>query len=236
MANGVLDVMVFTPVYRLEEQTVQALMALEGGPVTLVLQRDNPRRSDDARRDGWDNHLHQYQRGYDLFMAGRFDAMLVIESDIIPPPDALARLAALPCDVAYGAYVFRQGPGDVVNVLERYYKWPRQARNMGESLTVRGLWAAAMKQGVVDCSGSGLGCTLIRRPVLESAPFLPKADGSGFFDWEWTQTVYAQGWRMMADCLLHCGHVNEDGRVLWPAGLDTAAAAYSTGGGDDGVS
>lgn len=214
-----MDVMVFTPVYRLEPQTVQALMALEpgDGAVTLVLQRDNPRRSDDARRDGWDNHLHQYQRGRELFLASRCDAMLVIESDIIPPADTLTRLAALPADVVYGCYVFRQGTGDVVNILERYYPWPQQARNMGESLTVRGLWGAAMRQGVIDCSGSGLGCVLIRRAVLEAAPFEPKRDGGGFFDWQWTQEIYTQGWRMMADCNLHCGHVDEDGRVLWPS-------------------
>jgi hypothetical protein len=87
---------------------------------------------------------------------------------------------------------------------------------MGESLTIRGLWPAALQQGIIDCSGSGLGCTLIRRHVLERAPFEP-APGGGFFDWHWTQTVYAQGWRMMADCLLHCGHVDTDGTVLWPA-------------------
>lgn len=212
-----MDVMVFCPVYRLEPETVQALCGLAwDGPLTVMWQRDNPRRTGDERADGWANHLHQYQRGYETFMAGRYDAMLVIESDIIPPEDTLQRLAGLPCDVAYGAYVFRQGTGDVVNILERYYQWPRQARNMGESLTVRGLWGAALAQGVVDCSGSGLGCVLIRRHVLEQAPFL-EAPGGGFFDWHWTQTVYAQGWRMMADCLLHCGHVTPDRRVLWPS-------------------
>lgn len=210
-----MDVMVFTPVYRLEPQTIEALMALDhDGPLTLVMQRDNPQQSDDTRADGWVNHLHQYQRGRELFLQGRYDAMLVIESDIIPPPDTLRRLTALPADVAYGCYQFRQS--DVVNILERYYPWPRQARNMGESLTVRGLWGAALAQGVIDCSGSGLGCTLIRRQVIEEAPFLVPANG-GFFDWEWTQTVYAQGWRMMADCHLHCGHVDDDGRVLWPS-------------------
>ncbi len=103
-----MDVMVFCPVYRLEPETVQALCALRwDDPLTVVWQRDNPAQTGDERADGWANHLHQYQRGYETFMAGRFDAMLVIESDIIPPEDTLERLAALPCDVAYGAYVFR---------------------------------------------------------------------------------------------------------------------------------
>ena len=219
-----MDVMVFTPVYRLEPQTVQALLALEPGEaaVTLVLQRDNPRRTDDARVDGWHNHLHQYQRGRELFLAGSFDAMLVVESDIIPPPDALLRLAALPCDVAFGAYLFRQGTHHV-NIVERRDPWPAQVRSMDGVLTAtEGLWRAAQAVGVIDCNGSGLGCTLIRRAVLEAAPFVGDPHG-GFFDFSWVQTVTVQGWRMMADCGLHCGHVDTDGRVLWPEVFDGAA-------------
>lgn len=209
------DVMVFTPVLRLEPETLRAMTALVwGGPLTIVWQRDNPVASGDARADGYQNHLHQYLRGQELFFSGRYDALLVIESDIIPPPDTLQRLAALPGDVAYGAYMFRGGR--VVNILERYYGWPRQARNMGETLTSRGLWDAAVKQGVIDCSGSGLGCVLIQRRVLEQVPFQAPEHG-GFFDWDWTQAVYRAGFRMMADTAVQCGHVDTTGEVLWPS-------------------
>lgn len=211
----VRDVMVFTPVLRLEPETVAAVFAMEwDGPLSILLQRDNPIATGDARRDGYANHLHQYQRGRELFLAGGYDAMLVIESDVIPPADTLKRLAALPGDVAYGCYVFRGGR--VVNVLERYYGWPRQARNMGESLTVRGLYDAAVRQGVIDCSGSGLGCVLIKRHVIEATPFEAPADG-GFFDWDWTQAVYRAGYRMMADMAVQCGHIDTTGEVLWPS-------------------
>lgn len=211
----VQDVLVFTPILRLEPETVRGLLALQwDGALSVVLQRDNPISSGDARADGYANHLHQYHRSQELFLAGRYDAMLVIESDIIPPADTLMRLAALPADVAYGAYMFRGGR--VVNILNRYYEWPRQARNMGESLSFRGLWDAACTQGVIDCSGSGLGCTLIHRRVLETTPFRAPADG-GFFDWDWTQAVYSAGHRMMADTRVQCGHVDTDGSVLWPS-------------------
>jgi hypothetical protein len=141
--------------------------------------------------------------------------MLVIESDIIPPADTLRRLAACEADIAYGCYLFRGG--EVVNVLDRYYAWPKQARNMGESLMVRsGLWEAAKKKGIIDCSGSGFGCVLIRRRVLEETPFEAPKD-PGFFDWDWTQTVYSKRYLMRADCQLWCGHKDTDGRVLWPS-------------------
>ena len=209
------DVLVFTPVLRLEPETVTGIFAMEwDGPLSILYQRDNPVTGDGLRAAGYQNHLHQYQRGRELFLCGGYDALLVIESDIIPPPDTLTRLAVLPADIAYGAYMFREGR--VVNVLERYKPWPRQARNMGESLSVRGLWQSAVSQGVIDCSGSGFGCVLIQRHVIEAMPFEPAVEG-GFFDWQWTQAVYSAGYRMMADTAVQCGHKDTTGEVLWPS-------------------
>ena len=216
---GVSDVLIFMPVLRLEPATVGALFDLDwAGPLTLVLQKDNPHVGEDARAVGIRNHSHQYQRGRELFLSGWYDAMLVIESDIIPPRDTLKRLAALPADVAYGVYLFRGEPGHPrqVNILERYKGWPAQGRNVGEPLTARGLYAAAVRAGVIDCSGSGLGCVLIRRHVIEAVPFgAPK--GAGHFDTTWTRAVYRAGFRMMADMNVRCGHVDPGGEVWWPS-------------------
>ena len=230
------DVLVFCPVLRLEPATVRALVGLEwGGPLSVLLQKDNPRQRDSrqeragmtaaaVREDQWADHLWQYQRGRDLFLEGGFDALLVIESDIVPPADTLQRLAALldgGADLAYGVYLFRGG--DAVNILERYY-WDRPlvkgkrkaARNIGESLTMRpGLYAAACERGVIECSGSGLGCVLIKRHVIEAVPFEAPKD-PGFFDWAWTQAVYSAGYLMQADMGIKCGHITAEGRELWP--------------------
>ena len=208
------DVMVFCPVYRLEPETVAAIFALEwDGPITYHFQRDNPLQCDTERETGIRNHHHQYRRGREMFLRGDYDAMLVIESDIIPPPDTLERLAAIDADVAYGAYVFRVSP--VVNIFERYYEG---AANIGESLTVRGKWPWALKQGVVDCSGAGLGCVLIKRHVLEAVEFrvsdLPTA--RVHCDSWFTEDVYSAGYSMKADARLHCGHIRESGEVVWP--------------------
>lgn len=203
------DVLVFTPVYRLEVQTVRALMGLQwGGALSLLMQRDNP------TGNGFLDHLHQYQRGRKLFLQGDYDALLVIESDIVPPKDALVRLAAVDADVVYGCYMLRVDPDNpVVNVFERYAD--PQARNVGESLTVRGLWPAARAAGLVSCSGGGLGCTLIHRRVLEAHPFeIPQGEPLTWCDGYWTQSVFRAGWRMMADTAVCCDHVCPDGRVL----------------------
>lgn len=206
------DVLVFTPVLRLEPETVRSIFALEwGGALSFLLQRDNP------TGNPYQDHLHQYQRGREAFLAGPYEAMLIVESDIILPPDALNRLAALDCDVAYGCYLYRDG--QVVNVLERYKPWPEYAKNPGESLSIRHMWQAAQRKGVIDCSGGGLGCILVHRRVLEEVPFEDKYTygGKQFFDFPWTCAVYNAGYRMMADCDVQCGHVDKDGTELWLA-------------------
>jgi len=205
------DVMVFMPVKRLEFAAIEAALNLEwDGPMTFVFQEDNPLDGDD-RLTGIKNHLHQYQRGRELFLMGNFDAMLVIESDIVPPQDALNKLAAVDTDLAYGVYVFRVS--QVVNIFEAYQ---RPARNHGESLSVRGLWPG-QKNKVIDCSGGGLGCVLIKRHVLEEIQFRLNDTGAAFCDSPFTTDCWQAGYEMKADTSVICGHVREDGEVLWPS-------------------
>jgi hypothetical protein len=169
------DVLVFTPVWRLEPETVIAVMEMRhhwDGPLTFMWQSDNRYRIGAERADGIANHLHQYQRGREMFLAGTYQALLVIESDIIPPPDTLKRLAAVDADVAYGCYLFRNNRAPVINIFEKYPdKGGKRARNVGEPLTSRGLWDWALKEGVIDCSGGGLGVALIKRKVIEALEF-----------------------------------------------------------------
>ena len=200
------DVMVFTPVYRLEPETVAAVLALQwDGPITWVFQRDNP--GGGGNRD----HLHQYQRARESVLCGHYDAMLVIESDIIPPPDTLQKLAALNADVAYGVYRFRVS--DVVNIFERY---PGTSRNMGESLTIHPhKLRRAVKIGKTPCSGAGLGVTLIRRNVLEVLPFRLEENTAHCDTW-FNIDVLRGGFSQWADMSVICGHKTEQGEILWP--------------------
>lgn len=212
------DVMVFTPVYRLEPETVQAVFDLRwDGPITWVFQEDNPLEGTD-RTTGVRNHLHQYQRGRELFLQSRCDAMLIIESDIIPPPDTLEKLAALDADLAYGVYVFRagwdKGHPPVVNLFEFYHEG---ALNIGESFSHRGLWPPP--RDIMRCAGAGFGCLLIKRHVLEKMNFrvLNVSNNKVHCDSYFTTDVYQAGYTMMADTRVICGHVTPEGEVLWPS-------------------
>ncbi len=206
------DVMVFVPVYRLEPETVQAVMDVEWeGPITRVFQTDNP------TADGITNHLHQFVRGRETFLAGRYDAMLIIESDIVPTKEALKKLAGLNVDMAYGVYIFRQKLSNTVNIFERYPdNSGRRAKNTGESLSCKPwlLWRA-IREGKWPCSGGGFGCLLIRRRVLEKINFHLE-DGHGYCDTPFTQEAYTAGFSMQAEMSVLCDHIDKDGTVFKP--------------------
>ncbi len=199
--------MVFTPYGpRLEPETVQAALALRwpAGSIRHVFQYDNP------HAEGRENILHQYQQAREWFLAGRDEAMLVIEADIIPPADTLLKLNRLGADVAYGVYQFRHSP--VINIFERY---PGNPRNEGESLSIYpGKLHQALKFGKVEISGGGLGCALIQRHVLEAIEF--RHEKTGACDTYFNRDVMRWGFKQMADMSVVCGHKDEFGNVIWP--------------------
>lgn len=200
-------VMIFTPYGpRLEPETVTAVLNIEWhGPLRYLLQRDNP------HGEGREDILHQYRQARQLFLAGEDEAMLIIESDIIPPPDTLTRLARLDADAAYGVYRFRVS--QVVNIFERY-PVPKP-RNEGESLSLHPqLLQAARQAGIVPCSGGGLGCVLVHRHVLEQIDF--RLESSAHCDTYFNRDLLRGGYRQMADMGVVCGHKTEQGDILWP--------------------
>lgn len=172
----------------------------------MLWQRDNPGGGGKA------DHLHQYLRGREHFLAGSYDALLVIESDIAPPPDTLKRLAALDADLAYGIYQLR-GPLGVINAFERY---PGSARNPGESLSLRPeRLAEAVKARKARITGGGFGCVLMKRRVLERIPF--RADpGGGWCDTAFFRDALEAGFEQIADFDVRCGHINRTGETIWP--------------------
>lgn len=183
-----------------------------GQPHTLVeFQHDNP------HPEGNVNILTLYNRARALFLAGAWDAMLTLEDDMVVPPDAIGRLAQCledGADVAYSLYCWRYGPPHKWSAYR--YVWP----DSGES------WSNAQPQtaagwltagAVVPVQGLGLGCTLIRRRVLERLPFR-LGDGGAANDWYFAVDCQAAGYAAVCDFGVVCGHIRLDpsARVIWP--------------------
>lgn len=216
-----MRVMVFTPYGpRLEPETVTAALGQEwDGDITHVIQCENPHGRyprDNGQNfrtlEKRENILGQYQRGRELFLNGGYDAMLIIESDIIPPADALKKLDALQADWATGVYVMRHG-NPVLNVTERYNYGGARTKNRGEPLRDDSL-RAALKRGQTECSGGGIGCVLIRRHVIEAIPW--RLGWTADCDHWFNNDVWDAGYLMMADMSVICGHKKPDGTILWP--------------------
>lgn len=152
--------------------------------------------------------LWKYQRGREIFLRGDYDAMLTVEADIEVPEDALIRLAEVPADVVYGLYVLRRG--------ER--KWNAHTtveQTKGVSLSDLPIMAREFWGETTPVKGVGLGCTLIRRHVLEELGFRL---GQTTCDWYFAIDCVEKGFIQAADLGVVCGHIEAEPapRIIWP--------------------
>lgn len=220
-----MTVLLACPTYRLERETVESLLALraQGQAVDLWIGTDNPHPvTPDA---GAKNMLHQLSRARRVFLQEEYEALMIVESDVIPPPYALDRLSQVleeGADVAYGVYRlrYRDRPGEptCVNVLHRLSPEPGGCKGVGSPMPPESLQSSP----VVPVSGSGLGCILISRKVVEEIPF--RWEGVAHPDHYFTRDVWREGFDQRADLRVRCGHKTPAGQILWPEQNEKAHA------------
>lgn len=188
------SLLVFTPAWGFGPQplTLETIAALEwDGTLTHEIGWHNPYPSAD-----WRNVTAQYMRARELFLAGDYDALLTVEHDMVIPSDAAALLWQADAPVAYGVY--RLGMGLTLN-----------ARGMGGHLC-----KDRIETDIADVLGVGLGCTLIRRSVLEAIEFRYH-ELTGTCDESFATDCIQHGYRQVARFDVACGHMR-NGLVLLP--------------------
>ena len=203
-----MRLLVYTPTYAggpLPECRGSVLGQRYDGSWEWVVDADDPFPVPDHR-----NVLAKYKRAQAMALQGGYDALVTVEHDMVLPVDALAKLASTEAGVVFGVYVLRHG-SNVLNAWQ--YKGDR---NLGMSLSLFPNELRILRRAKVGrVSGVGWGCTLIRREVLQRAPF---DDGGGdcpagdipFALWCLRNKV-----TMMARFDVECGHI-ENGRILMP--------------------
>lgn len=130
---------------------------------------------------------------------------------MLVPEDGLIKLWDTPADVVYGLYMLRHS-AFVVNAFRRMDGSP----NIGESLSFyEKEYDAANEDGSVKVSGCGMGFTLIRRSVLERIPFR-EWEGNYAPDWAFAYDCQRANVLQMCRFDVKCGHIEDDGRILWP--------------------
>lgn len=206
-----MNILIDTPLMRLPdsgrvETFARALDALYGldwdGPLDYIQRAGD---DDYGNRNAACTHKHNRTRA--IFLAGEWDALLTVDSDMLPPPDGLKRLVALDCDVAYGLYANRPAP----------HPWCAAVRlddHGWRSLSAFPAEARAAWGQPFAVKGVGFGFTLIRRHVIEAAPF---RDWSGVScDWALGCDAQRYGWSQVMDLGCVVGHIARNGTVLWP--------------------
>lgn len=170
---------------------------------------NNPYAGFSAITDGRMNILHNYEAARTVFLAGPWDYLLTVESDMEPPANVIEQLLEADADLAYSLYVFRRS--------KRWSAYTKLVPGWGQSLSQDPAQAAALFGQTIPVAGMGLGATLIRRAALEAVPFRG-FHGMACDGW---LALDAQTAGLTQKCVTACvsGHV-DGAEVLYPT-LDT---------------
>lgn len=220
-----MDILVVCPTHnRLFDPTLRSIFSLRGvggGRLDTFFPWQG---YGDGARDSRDIIADKYNVARRAALDGGYDAMLCVESDMIVPNDAAVKLAATDAAVAYGLYVFRRRPWH----WSAYSVMLPEKKMTGYPLSNVPERARLDWGSVVDVDGVGLGCTLIRRKVLEKVAFRAEgglhADGSrSHCDWYFALDCVRRRYTQRCDTSVLCGHISpldRDGElrpsVLWP--------------------
>ncbi len=208
-----MKVLAFCPLHpeypRLWGRVVQSIFRLDWRyPIEWLF-----RANDNPHGNGKDNITHNYNVARQTVLTGGYDALLSVESDMVVPPDALSRLVALEADIGYSLYCWRRGN----------YRWSAYTeldKTTGKSICEgpdmgRNSWGKAL-----DVAGVGMGCTLVKRRVLEALTFRVEEQTKAHISCDWWLAYDAAqtGFSQRADLGVVCGHASytPTPRIVWP--------------------
>lgn len=203
-----MRVLVFCPTARLAEETVKALVNQIGVEFfDLVFTYDNPWKQDE-RGNVLRNIRVAYEKMKRLMESEGYQKVWIVESDIIPPPDALKKLLEVDADVVSGLYVHR-GHRHSPNLFE-----PTDSDTFGPPMSLQTMqekWGQT-----VPMSGGCQGCLLLDRKTLDGFSFLDGEQPQGA-DLELMEHCQRKRFKQTARLDVVCGHVNDNGEVYWPS-------------------
>ena len=136
-------------------------------------------------------------------LSGGFDAVLMVDSDIVPPPDALALLLEGGSPVVLGCYARRGSEGGSEVFLPGMRDFTDANRAREEDLP----------HGRFEAKGGGMGCALVRAEALRSLPrpwfvYRERPDGKVLSEDLYFCCLCADhGIRVEADGRVRCGHI-----------------------------
>lgn len=172
---------------------------------------------------GLDKRGHQvlfnFMRGYDCAkarneivkeaLAGCYDYVLMVDSDIVLPSDALAHLTDPLADICLGVYPRKR----TVTGQTELFRTGHKDFGAHNNITFGDL--AACGESRMEIKGGGMGCALISVSALRAVGFpwfsyVTYPDGSVLSeDLDFCCKATARGFRIYADTRVRCGHINK---------------------------
>lgn len=189
---------------RLHPLTAAAIESLDWPAMPIAYGRN------DSATNHYTDLCDKHDQARDMALYGGYDALFLVEADMVIPPDALRKLATLDVPVAYGLYVRRYPPYEwlaLTKLTSDDHEFVSADANYARQ------WLGDGTQAIETC-GVGLGCTLIRRDVLEKLSFRQWRGMAD--DWAFALDCCAYGIPQFTHTGVVCGHVSDD-VVLWPA-------------------
>jgi len=141
------------------------------------------------------NYLRRYALEND------YDYVLFADSDVILPPHAVNMLVATKGDVISGAYLsaFNLGGKNVIA--------PVLFKDLGDGQCQLFTYEGAAVPQVMEVGAAGLGCTLVKRKVLEQVEFRSFGNSqTGGEDMAFYVDARAKGFQTHANTLVQCTH------------------------------
>lgn len=217
-----MNLLIFTPTYvredkslAIHDETVSSINDLDipdGVHVDVKITTNNPYPHTGEARHDHENTLYQYRHARKLTLDGGYDAVLFIEHDMIVPKNALVKMLNTKADVVYGVYLFRH-VSPILNACRAVSsRWPDQSLSFFPEIARQ-----AKKQGWIEVSGAGFGCTLIHRRVLEKIDMRrSEIGGHPSPDMPFAADCMRNHFKQIARFDVLCGHIKPDGEVLMP--------------------
>jgi hypothetical protein len=164
-----------------------------------MFTRDNPHTDGNVLL----NCQLNYEKMRQVVLSQGYQKVWVVESDTIPPLDALKKLLEVDASVVSGLYALRRGEcrPNVRNTTTRsMFTWKELKAVWGET---------------IETSGGCMGCVLIDRSALQDFCFIDKQNFSApdvpMMEWHWHHKF-----KQMARLDVICGHKRPSGEILWP--------------------
>jgi GT2 family glycosyltransferase len=150
----------------------------------------------------------------------KFDYFFSIEADVIPPADVIERLIADDKDVVCGIYCnYNRKPStvqdasgksfqaDIPEFVPMVWDFPKTGDRSVGIVQQSGI-EESFPSRLREVSTCGLGCTLIKREVLEKVSFRYEAEYFGCDDQYFGTDARKAGFTIWADSYVWCRHLH----------------------------